>query len=87
MSKLLTEPKFISKLNIMSKILISFRKLKIFSNDISQNNARGDCAVKWLCLISIKSEQVSKMYAIVNLSLHAMHICGSSPFNKKERVR
>ena len=44
-------------------------------------------AVKWLCLISIKSEQVSKMYSIVNLSSHAMHICGSSPFNKEERVR
>ena len=84
MSKLLTEPKFISKLNIMSKILISFRKLKIFSNDISQNNARGDCAVKWLCLISIKPEQVSKICSIVKRSSHPIHTGGSSSFNKKE---
>ena len=40
------------------KILISFKKLKIFSGEISLNNMRSDLAVKWLSLISIKSEQV-----------------------------
>ena len=34
------------------KILISFKKLKIFSGEISLNNMRSDLAVKWLSLIS-----------------------------------
>ena len=47
---------------------------------------RSDLAVKWLSLISIKSEQVSKICSMVKLLLHPMHTGGSSPFNKKEWV-
>ena len=68
------------------KLLISFKKLKIFSGEISWNNMRGDLAVKWLSLISIKSEQVSKTCSMVKRLSHPMHIGGSSPFNKKEWV-
>ena len=67
-----------------TKILISFKKLKIFSGEISLNNMRSDLAVKWLSLISIKSEQVSKICSMVKRLSHPMHIGGSSPFNKKE---
>ena len=49
------------KLYFFPKILISFKKLKIFSGEISLNNMLSDLAVKWLSLISIKSEQVSKI--------------------------
>ena len=35
-------------------ILISFKKLKIFSGEISLNNRRSDLAVKWLSLNSVK---------------------------------
>ena len=48
---------------------------------------RSDLAVKWLSLISIKSEQVSKICSMVKSLSHPMHIGGSSPFNKKEGVR
>ena len=48
---------------------------------------RSDLAVKWLSLISIKSEQVSKICSNVKRLSHPMHIGGSSPFNKKEWVR
>ena len=47
-----------SQIIIFPKILISFKKLKIFLGEISLNNMRSDLAVKWLSLISIKSEQV-----------------------------
>ena len=43
-------------------------------------------AVKWLSLISIKSEQVSKICSMVKRLSHPIHIGGSSPFNKKEWV-
>ena len=72
------------KLIFFPKILISFKKLKIFSGEISLNNMRSDLAVKWLSLISIKSEQVSKICSMVKRLSHLMHIDGSSPFNKKE---
>ena len=48
---------------------------------------RSDLAVKWLSLISIKSEQVSKICSMVKRLSHPMHTGGSSPFNKKEWVR
>ena len=63
------------------KILISFKKLKL-----SWNNMRSDLAVKWLSLISIKSEQVSKICSMVKRLSHPMHTGGSSSFNKKEWV-
>ena len=44
---------------------------------------RSDLAVKWPSLISIKSEQVSKICSMVKRLSHRMHIGGSSPFNKK----
>ena len=47
---------------------------------------RSDWAVKWLFLISMQSEQVSKICWIVQSSSQPMHIGGSSPFNKKEWV-
>ena len=47
---------------------------------------RNDLAVKWLSLISIKSEQVSKICSMVKRLSHPMHIRGSSPFSKKEWV-
>ena len=72
------------KLLFFQKILISFKKLKIFSGEISLNNMRSDLAVKWLSLISIKSEHVSKICSMVKRLSHPMHIGGSSPFNKKE---
>ena len=65
----------------------SLKKLKLFSGEISLNNMRSDLAVKWLSLISIKSEQVSKICSMVKRLSHSMHIGGSSPFNKKEWVR
>ena len=74
------------KIYIFPKILISFKKLKIFSGKISWNNMRSDLAVKWLSLISIKSEQVSKICSTVKRLSHPIHIGGSSPFNKKEWV-
>ena len=46
-----------------------------------------DLSVSWLFLISIKSEQVSKICSMVKCLSHPMHIGGSSPFNKKEWVR
>ena len=66
--------------------MISFKKLKIFSGKISWNNMCSDLAVKWLSLISIKSEQVSKICSMVKRLSHPIHIGGSSPFNKKEWV-
>ena len=69
------------------KTLISFKKLKKISGEISWNNMRSDLAVKWLSLISIKSEQVSKICSMVKRLSHPMHIGGSSTFNKKESVR
>ena len=68
----------------LPKILISFKKIKIFSGEISLNNMRSDLAVKWLSLISIKSEQVSKICSMVKRLSHPMHSGGFSPFNKKE---
>ena len=44
---------------------------------------RRDLAVKWLSLVSIKSEQVIKMCSTVNLSYHPMHTGGSSALNKR----
>ena len=44
---------------------------------------RSDLAVKWLSLISIKSEQVSKICSMVKGLSHPMHI---NSFNKKEWV-
>ena len=70
--------KFFQKYHFLSK------KLKIFSGEISLNNMRRDLAVKWLSLISIKSEQVSKICSNVKRLSHPMRIGGSSPFNKKE---
>ena len=46
-----------------------------------------DLAVKCLSLISIKSEQVSKICSMVKRLSHLMHTGGSSPFNKKEWIR
>ena len=77
----------ISNFNKNPKILISFKKQKIFSGEISWNNTRSDLAVKCLSLISIKSEQVSKICSMVKRLSHQMHIGSSSPFNKKEWVR
>ena len=54
----------ISNLNL-SKNIDFFQKFKIFSGKISWNNMRSDLAVKWLSLISIKSEQVSKICSMV----------------------
>ena len=53
----------ITKTNLKLKDFqnIYFKKLKIFSGEISLNNMCSDLAVKWLSLISIKSEQVSKL--------------------------
>ena len=68
------------------KILIAFKKLKIFSSKISWNNTCSDWAVKWLSLISIKPEQVSKICSKVKHSSHLMHTGSSSPFNEKEWV-
>ena len=48
---------------------------------------RSDLTVKWLSLISIKSEQVSKICSMVKRLSHPMHIGGSSPFNEKEWER
>ena len=76
-----------SQIIFFPKILISFKKLKIFSGEIFLNNMCSDLAVKWLSLISIKSEQVSKICSMVKRSSHPMHIGGSSPFNRKEWVR
>ena len=72
------------RFNFFPKILISLKKLKIFSGEISLNNMRSDLAVKCLSLISIKSEQVSKICSMVKRLSHPMHIGDSSPFNKKE---
>ena len=70
----------------LSKILISFKKFKIFSGEISWNNMCSNLAVKWLSLISIKSEQVSKICSMVKSLSHLMHIGSSSHFNRKEWV-
>ena len=56
------------------KILISFKKLKNFSGEISLNNMRSDLVVKWLSLISIKSEPVSKICSMVKRLSHPTHI-------------
>ena len=74
------------KFNFFPKILISFKKLKIFSGEISWNNMCSDLAVKWLSLIAIKSKQVSKICSMVECLSHPMHTGGSSPCNKKEWV-
>ena len=58
---------------IFLQTLISFKKFKIFSGKISWNNMRSDLAVKWLSLISIKSEQVSKICSMVKRLSHPMH--------------
>ena len=66
---------------------MSLKKLKIFSGEISWCfNTRNDWAVKWLCLISIKPEQVSKICSIVKSSSQLMHIGPSSTFSRKEWV-
>ena len=72
---------------IFSKDIDFFQKLKIFSGKISWNNMCSDLAVKWLSLISIKSEQVSKICSMVKCLSHLMCIGSSSPYNKKEWVR
>ena len=66
--------------------MVSFKKFQIFSGGISWNNTRSDWAVKWLSLISIRSEQVSKIRSTVKSSPQPMHIGGSSPFSKKAWV-
>ena len=78
-----------SQIYIFPQILISSKKLKILydSGAVSLNNMRSDLAVKWLSLISIKSEQVSKICSMVKRLSHPMHSGGFSPFNKKEWVR
>ena len=58
------------KFKSFPKILISFKKLKIFSGEISLNNMLSDLAVKWLSLISIKSQQVSKICSMVKRLSH-----------------
>ena len=80
------ENTYITKTNLKLKDFqnIYFKKLKIFSGEISLNNMCSDLAVKWLSPISIKSEQVSKICSMVKRLSHLMHIGGSSPFNKKE---
>ena len=55
------------------KILNFFKKLKIFSGEISLNNMCSDLAVKWLSLISIESEQVRKICSMVKYLSHLMH--------------
>ena len=65
-------------------IFFFFFKKLIFSGEISLNNMRSDLAVKCLSLISIKSEQVSKICSMVKCLSHLMHIGSSSPLNKKE---
>ena len=78
--------KYDLKFRFFPKILIYFKKLKIILSEISWNNIRSDWDVKWLSLISVKSEQVSKIFYMVKSWSHPMHIGGSSPFNKKEWV-
>ena len=52
-----------------SKVIRNFfERLQIFSGEISWDNMRSDLAVKWLSLISMKYEQVSKICSIVGLS-------------------
>ena len=46
-----------SQIQFFPKILISFKKLKIFLGEISLNNMYSDLTVKWLSLISIKSNK------------------------------
>ena len=75
----------ISNLDFSKKKKNLIKKL-VFSGEISWNNIRSDWAVKWLSLISIKSEKVSKICFIVICWSHPMHTGGSSPFNKKEWV-
>ena len=77
------------KLKQIQNILISFKKLKTFSGEISLNNMRSALAVNWLSLISIslisiKSEQISKICSMVKRLSQPMHTGGSSPFNQKE---
>ena len=64
-------------------MLTSFKKVKIFSIEISWNKICSDWAVKWLSLILKKSEHVSKICSSVSLSSHLMHTGGSSNFSKK----
>ena len=52
-------------LNLVNK-LISFSKLKIFSNGISWNNTHRDWAVKWLSLVSTNWRKVSLKFNQVN---------------------
>ena len=75
-----------SQIYIFPQILISSKKLKILydSGAVSLNNMRSDLAVKWLSLVSIKSEQVSKICSMVKRLSHPMHSGGFSRFNKKE---
>ena len=72
------------KFRFFPKILIYLKTLKIVAGEISWNNIRSDLAVRWLSLISIKSEQVSKICSMVKRLSHPMHTGGSSPFNKKD---
>ena len=58
----------------------------VFVSFASRDKTQRDWAVKWLSLVLIKSEQVSKMCSIVNPSKHLAHTGGSSLFNKKEWV-
>ena len=71
--------KFFQKYWFLSK---SYKSSQVKSHETT----RSDWAVKWLSLISIRSEQVSKISSIVKNSSHPMHIGSSSPLNKKEWV-
>ena len=71
----------------MSKLLIFFsQNLQFFSNYICSDSIRSDWAVIWFSLVSIKSEQVSKMCFIVKSSWYPVYSVGFSPFIEKEWV-
>ena len=44
---------------------------------------RSNLAVKWLSLISVKSEKVSKIWSVVKRLSHPMHTGGSSPLGRE----
>ena len=73
MGKRLTEPKVMREFIFFPKILSSFKRLKIFSDQMYLNNTRSNCAIKPVFLDSIKSEQVSEMCSIVSLYTAALN--------------
>ena len=73
----------ISSLNF-SKNIDLFQKVKnLFRQNLLKQHTQW-LSYEGLCLISIKSEQVSKVCLIVKSSSQPMHTGGSSPFNKNE---